>query len=408
MRNSAKIKPLLIPMLLVALIIISFGTVLAATTAGPEISIPSIIPVQANSYVDIPLRFQSNGTQVSNITFSIDYNESWLNFDSSDPSAITFSLPSDFNSSDCSEDPSGVIQCVVSPGLLQPFPIMPDGVFLTIRLQTLNASDGTTAEVFFANNPVASFGGPDGQTVPDGTTIDGSVYFGEINWYVYLPFLVKMTPIPTTVTPTPETPTPTPDTPTPPPDTPTPTPPPGCSNLILNGGFEESDVAWYLPTTNYPAKYTTSVFHTGGASMRTGINLADNIYSYSSAWQPVVIPNDSTSAELTFYYKPQTSESVTSRLISNLANLANHPFENIESDPYIDQQMAMILNEDTTHDRTLMSVLSNSQTWTASETYNLMNYKGKTIWVAFTTYNDGSGGKTAMYVDDVVLEVCND
>ncbi len=142
--------------------------------------------------------------------------------------------------------------------------------------------------------------------------------------------------------------------------------------------------------------------------MRTGINLADNIHSYSSAWQAVTIPNDAASAELTFWYKPQTSESVTSRLISNLANLANHPFENIESDPYIDQQMALILNEDTTHDRTLMSILSNSQDWTPSDTYDLMDYKGKTIWVAFTTYNDGSGGKTAMYVDDVVLNMCTE
>ena len=140
--------------------------------------------------------------------------------------------------------------------------------------------------------------------------------------------------------------------------------------------------------------------------MRTGINLGDNTYSYSSAWQPVTIPSDATSAELTFYYRPQTTEPLTMRLVSSLANLTNHPFENVQSDPYWDQQMALILNEDGTHDWTLMSILSNSQTWTASDTYNLMNYKGKTIWVAFTTYNDGSGGKTAMYVDDVVLEVC--
>jgi hypothetical protein len=140
--------------------------------------------------------------------------------------------------------------------------------------------------------------------------------------------------------------------------------------------------------------------------MRTGINLADNIYSYSSAWQPVSIPNDAVSAELTFFYKPQTSESIVTRLISNLINFSYDPFEDIDSDPYRDQQMALILNEDTTHDKTLMSILSNSRTWTESDSYNLMNYKGKTIWVAFTTYNDGINGKTAMYVDDVVLEVC--
>lgn len=406
MRHSKRIKPMLIPLVLIALIIISFGTVFAAATSGPAISIPSNIQAQANSYVDIPLRFDSNGTEVSSLTFSIDYDDSYLDFDPGDPSAITFSLPSEFNNTICGEDPSGVIQCIIYASQFPPLPVLPDGVFLTIRLQTLNAPDGTTAAVFFADNPAASFGGPDGQDVPDGSTTNGSVYFGEINWFVYLPLLLKMTPVPTTVTPTPETPTPTTETPSPTPETPTPTPPPGCSDLIINGGFEEPDVAWHIPTTNYPARYTSAVSHTGDVSLRTGINLADNIYSYSSAWQPVTIPNDATSAELTFYYKPQTTESVTARLISSLANLANHPFENIESDPYIDQQMALILNEDTSHDKTLMSILSNSQTWTASESHNLMNYKGKTIWIAFTTYNDGIGGKTAMYVDDVVLEIC--
>ena len=140
--------------------------------------------------------------------------------------------------------------------------------------------------------------------------------------------------------------------------------------------------------------------------MRTGINLGDNTYSYSSAWQLVSIPNDATSADLTFYFNPQTTESLAFRLVSSFANLTIRPFENPLSDPPFDQQMALILNEDGTHDWTLMSTLSNTRSWTASNTYDLMGYKGKSIWVAFTTYNDGGGGKTAMYVDDVVLEVC--
>jgi hypothetical protein len=144
----------------------------------------------------------------------------------------------------------------------------------------------------------------------------------------------------------------------------------------------------------------------GEMSMRTGINLADDVYSYSSAWQPVSIPNDAESADLTFYYRPQTSEPLAMRLLSNLVTTTNNLFEAGLGDPLNDQQMALILNEDTTHDRTLMSVLSNSRTWTASPVFDLMDYKGETIWVAFTTYNDGDGNKTAMYVDEVVLEVC--
>ncbi len=406
MRNSAKIKPILISLLLIALITISVGTVLAAVTAGVELSIPNHIPAQANSIVDIPVSYTSNGESVTSMIFSIDYDETWLEYDPEISNAIEFTNIPDNYSKSCSFDASdtdGELDCNVI-GIGSDVDIMPDGKFLTIKLKTLNAPDDALAPVLFSSDPPPSFGSSAGASV-EGTGSDGSVYFGEINWYVYLPLLLKMTPIPTTVTPTPDTPTPTPDTPTPTPGTPTPTPPP-CSNIILNSGFEEPDTAWYLPTTNYPAKYTSSVFHTGAVSMRTGINLADNIYSYSSAWQPVTIPSGATSAELTFYYRPQTTEPLAMRLVSSLANLTNHPFENVQSDPYWDQQMALILNEDQTHDWTLMSILSNSQTWTASDSYNLMNYKGKTIWVAFTTYNDGSGGKTAMYVDDVVLEVC--
>ncbi len=409
MRNSAKIKLTLFPILLVVVITIGFGSVFAATTAGPVLTIPSNIPAQANSIVEIPISFTSDGKEITSIIFSVDYDQTWLQYDPGLSNAIVFTNIPDGYSKSCSYDAidtDGELNCNIF-GFGDDVEIMPNGTIVTIKLRTLGAPVGTVANVLFGPDPAPSFGNSQGQSEP-GSGVNGSVYFGEVNWHVFLPLLLKITAVPTTATPTPVTPTPTPITPTPSstPVTPSPTPPPPCSDIILNGDFEEPDFAWYLPTTNYPARYTSSIFHSGEASMRTGINLADNIYSYSSAWQIVSIPSGATSAELTFYYRPQTTEPLTLRLVSNLANLTNHPFENIESDPYWDQQMALILNEDTTHDRTLMSILSNSQTWTPSESYNLMNYVGKTIWIAFTTYNDGVGGKTAMYVDDVVLEVC--
>jgi len=36
----------------------------------------------------------------------------------------------------------------------------------------------------------------------------------------------------------------------------------------------------------------------------------------------------------------------------------------------------------------------------------LMDYKGQTIWLYFATLNNGDAQRTAMYVDEVVLEVC--
>jgi bacillopeptidase F (M6 metalloprotease family) len=39
-------------------------------------------------------------------------------------------------------------------------------------------------------------------------------------------------------------------------------------------------------------------------------------------------------------------------------------------------------------------------------TYDLTVYAGSTIKLQFGTYNDGFGGVTAMYVDDVSMQIC--
>ena len=316
MLNSVKIK-IIILLLVCTLVILGTSTVLAATAVGPELSIPSNIPAQANSVVDIPISFKSGGKEITSMVFSIDYDETWLEFDPGLANAIVFTnIPNNYSKS-CSFDAlntDGELDCNII-GFGDDIDPLSDSKFVTIKLRTKNAPDGTKADVLFGSDPAPSFGNAEGQSEP-GSAVNGSVYFGEISWFAYLPILFKYTPVPTTETPTPVTPTPvtpTPETPTPTPETPTP-PPSGCENLIVNGGFEKEGVAWLLPNTQYPARYTNAVAYAGEASMRTGINLADNVYSYSSAWQPVEIPDDATSVELTFFYKPQTTEPLALRL----------------------------------------------------------------------------------------------
>jgi hypothetical protein len=53
----------------------------------------------------------------------------------------------------------------------------------------------------------------------------------------------------------------------------------------------------------------------------------------------------------------------------------------------------------------LMWQLSNSRTWTNMK-FDLSNYRGWTILLQWGTYNDGGGGISAMYVDDVTLQNC--
>jgi hypothetical protein len=71
-----------------------------------------------------------------------------------------------------------------------------------------------------------------------------------------------------------------------------------------------------------------------------------------------------------------------------------------------DFQYILVLDQNDNLIQSLEVSLSNSKTWT-HKTFNLLNYKGQEpIKIHFGTYNNGYGGVSAMYVDDVTLEVC--
>jgi len=137
--------------------------------------------------------------------------------------------------------------------------------------------------------------------------------------------------------------------------------------------------------------------------MRTGILVtADNRLSYSDARQTVMIPADADQARLRLWIYPLSGESLLQPLpslpkfngnsIFGLAPLAN------------DAQYVLILNQYNQELQTLLWQRSNSLTWTLME-FDLSAYVGSTIKIQFGTYNDGYGGITAMYVDDVSLEI---
>ena len=173
-----------------------------------------------------------------------------------------------------------------------------------------------------------------------------------------------------------------------------------CSEAIVNGGFE-NDTGWELPITEYTAGYSTDLFHSGTRSMRTGIpNPADNRYSYSSARQAVTIPANATSATLSFWIYPISSES-TSTLLPTAPLGETFGKSALASDI----QYVIILNQYDQMIDQLVWQRSNSRVWTYY-TFDLMKYAGSTIQVQFGTYNDGIGGITSLYVDDVSLDIC--
>jgi hypothetical protein len=371
----------------------------AAASNGPQLSIPSNIPASPNSTVVVPVTFTSGGNNIASTVFSIDYDETWLMYDDTIPNAITFNLPSDF-SGGCSPDitdSDGEIDCFILDPLV-PLASLPDGVILNIILRTKNPPTPVAAKAgFSANSPPASFGGTAGQSVP-GTTLDGSVQIGAgLPSGAYLPIIwynliSPPTPIPSptvTVTPT--------DTPVP-----TVTPSPGCSDLIDNSGFENS-TAWEIPITNYSAGYSTERPRNGLRSMRTGIDPPDfNRYSYSSARQKVSISSSADSATLSMWVYPISGE--TSLTLTAPELTIGEPVDVQFSSG--DFQYILVLDQYNNLIASLDIDLSNRQKWT-HKSFDLLNYRGwGPIKIHFGTYNNGYGGVTAMYVDDVTLEVC--
>ena len=173
-----------------------------------------------------------------------------------------------------------------------------------------------------------------------------------------------------------------------------------CSEGIINGGFETNQ-AWEFPLTEYPAAYSTAEVHGGARSARTGItNPADNRYSYSSVRQVFTIPAGTTGAQLGFWLKPYSGETLAQPLVprSAAATLGQQPLAG-------DVQYALILDQNNNWIDTLVWQLSNTRTWTYYE-FSLAEYAGRTIKVHIGTYNDGWGGVSAMYVDDVSLQIC--
>ncbi len=176
---------------------------------------------------------------------------------------------------------------------------------------------------------------------------------------------------------------------------------PACEDLILNGGFE-TDGNWDIPTTPYPATYTTAITHTGARAMRSGIVEADdNQYSYSDFRQTVTIPTDAVSATLRFWlYRISGETPYTPTFPSAL--LARDIEKMVLAD---DLQYVLVLNEDDQIRRQLIWQRADDQAWTRHE-FDMLVHAGETIKLQFGVYNDGSDGVTAMYVDDVSLEIC--
>jgi len=118
--------------------------------------------------------------------------------------------------------------------------------------------------------------------------------------------------------------------------------------------------------------------------MRLGITDQSDTESWSSIYQEVTIPGDAASATLSFWYYPLCRDTV------------EYDWQAVI---IYDQAWGIL-------DWVMPKICSDSRTWTR-HTFDLAPYKGQTIKVYFNVYNDGLDDlKTAMYLDDVSVEVC--
>lgn len=175
----------------------------------------------------------------------------------------------------------------------------------------------------------------------------------------------------------------------------------GCDQVFDNPGFETAD-GWYIPVTVYSAAYSTARAHAGIWSMRTGIVYSgDNIYSYSDAGQEITIDGSATSITLHGWIYTLSGEAAHVPLAPEPSGIfGREPLAN-------DMQYILVLDQYGNILEILYWDRTDTQSWEeVSFELDPADYRGRTIKIQFGTYNDGWGGITAMYVDDLGLEVC--
>ncbi len=145
------------------------------------IVIPAALAVTGGSPVAVPIRFSWGEATISSVVFSLDLEEKWLSIDEADddgdgiPDAVAFDVPSSFVVSAVYEpdDSDGEIDVVIAD-LSAPLEPLPEGVLVTLSLDTAKSQSMIEAEVGFSDTPSPSLGDTSGRSVA-GSWLTGSV-----------------------------------------------------------------------------------------------------------------------------------------------------------------------------------------------------------------------------------------
>ncbi len=156
-----------------------------------------------------------------------------------------------------------------------------------------------------------------------------------------------------------------------------------CSQIVENSSFELDLAPWW---DVYPspllAQRVTSPVRSDAWALRLGTQW-DNYDAASAVRQVVTIPPGIQRATLRFYFWTWA-----------------------ETGAGADRQEARLFAADGTLLDTYLYELSNNRSWYMQEA-DLTRFAGQMVQLLFNVYNDGLGGRTAMFLDDVTLVVCS-
>ena len=153
-----------------------------------------------------------------------------------------------------------------------------------------------------------------------------------------------------------------------------------CTNLLINSDME-SNAGWVFGNSPVEAEYVTDRYRSPFRSALLGITTGPNQHSYSSMQQLVNVP------------------------MGSMLRLTAHVYP--MSQPYDgdDAQELIIMNSTGQPLRRIWTSVGNANAWQTLE-FDISEFMGMPIGIYFNVFNDGAGGVTAMYIDDVTLEIC--
>jgi hypothetical protein len=176
-----------------------------------------------------------------------------------------------------------------------------------------------------------------------------------------------------------------------------------CEDLIKNGDFASGGDGWYVPATEYPACCVSSSAFGGNYSMQLGIvDPGGNVRSYSDAQQTVTIPSRARRATLRFWLYAMSADPrpVPTPLPRPLFHGKRGGY------PPHDSQYVLLLDARDCWIDTILWQCTDDRAW-IPYAFDLGPYAGRTVKLQFGVYNDGLGGVTVMYLDEVSVTVCS-